>query len=173
MGYPLVYVDRTGVFTGTAGVAWHCGATPWPEPNSLQVAGASKTPHMTHATTGPPCTTLLVPQWVPRCVDDTSSLCVMTLGPLTPVKKRRFTVVLFFGSVTAKGYRLSHSILALRTVRGAGLGGNLGRDRLLRAVSVVLRTVCDTDSHSKTPDALRQNVAPGAGSDHLLLQRRR
>ena len=23
MGYPLVYVDRSGVFTGTAGVAWH------------------------------------------------------------------------------------------------------------------------------------------------------
>ncbi len=52
MGYPLVYVDRTGVFTGTAGVAWHCGGTPWPQPNSLQVAGASMTPHMTIATAG-------------------------------------------------------------------------------------------------------------------------
>ena len=40
MGYPLVYVDRAGVFTGTA---WHCGGTPWPQPNSLQVAGASNT----------------------------------------------------------------------------------------------------------------------------------
>ena len=57
MGYPLVYVDRTGVFTGTAGVAWHCGGTPWPQPNSLQVAGASKTPHVNHATPGTPCTT--------------------------------------------------------------------------------------------------------------------
>ena len=48
MGLGHFCVDRAGVFTATAGVAWRCGGTPRHQTSPLQVVGASKTPQMTH-----------------------------------------------------------------------------------------------------------------------------
>ena len=100
---PHFGVDRAGVFTGTAGVAWRCGGTRRHQTSPLQVVGASKTPHMTPhvplegtlqisdhlvAAGGHPCPQSRVPEGGPgdwhRCSGDLGVMYRSLLVPKAP-----------------------------------------------------------------------------------------